>query len=174
MYHHTLGRDRYNKRKQDYITALRRLDKEPITVKFLEFDCEDEAFECEYIILKHLRSSPLLTNKRFSKGKSTLEKRGGISAKAIVNIPELTRLYIEQNYTKKEICCFFNIGMGSLNRIIEENSIRKLVPGFKQSATRIAKQREALKGIHWYTNGVLNKRARNCPVGFTPGRTIAK
>lgn len=28
----------------------------------------------------------------------------------------------------------------------------------------------AIKGLKWYNNGVIDKRARECPPGFTPGR----
>ena len=32
--------------------------------------------------------------------------------------------------------------------------------------------REAQKQFHWYTNGIKNVRAKECPDGFVPGRTL--
>jgi len=37
---------------------------------------------------------------------------------------------VKENKTKKEICVIFNIGMGSLNRILNENSIQKTIDCF--------------------------------------------
>ena len=31
---------------------------------------------------------------------------------------------------------------------------------------------ESQKGYHWFTNGVINTRAKECPNGFHPGMTI--
>lgn len=31
---------------------------------------------------------------------------------------------------------------------------------------------EGMKGFHWYTNGIVNKRAKICPEGFVPGRVL--
>ena len=52
--------------------------------------------------------------------------------------------------------------------------------GKKHSDETIRKMREshkgkhvgntATKGMHWYNNGKINKRAKECPPGFTPGR----
>lgn len=30
------------------------------------------------------------------------------------------------------------------------------------------------KGVHWYNNGKINKRAKECPDGFIPGRLLIK
>ena len=32
------------------------------------------------------------------------------------------------------------------------------------------KLREARKGLHWFNNGKISKRAKECPPGFVPGR----
>lgn len=31
---------------------------------------------------------------------------------------------------------------------------------------------EGMKGFHWYTNGIVNKRAKICPIGYRPGRVL--
>lgn len=46
--------------------------------------------------------------------------------KKYVCVETLRKLYIEEKYTKQEIMYFFNIGLGSLNRILKENNIYKL------------------------------------------------
>jgi len=46
--------------------------------------------------------------------------------KVVVDVVELKELYIHHNYTKKQICEHFNIGGGSLNRILSENRIYKI------------------------------------------------
>ena len=45
--------------------------------------------------------------------------------KKYVDVILLKSLYVDQNHTKDEICSEFNIGLGSLNRILHENSIFK-------------------------------------------------
>jgi hypothetical protein len=45
--------------------------------------------------------------------------------KAYVDVSVLRELYVNQNKTKKEIMFVLNIGLGSLNRILSENNIRK-------------------------------------------------
>ncbi|CAB4222751.1 GIY-YIG_COG3680 domain containing protein [uncultured Caudovirales phage] len=52
--------------------------------------------------------------------------------KAFVDIVNLHNLYVIENKTKKEICDIFNIGMGSLNRILNENSIQKTIDCFSK------------------------------------------
>lgn len=52
--------------------------------------------------------------------------------KAFVDIVNLHNLYVIENKTKKEICDIFNIGMGSLNRILNENSIQKSIDCFSK------------------------------------------
>ena len=41
--------------------------------------------------------------------------------------------------------------------------------GKRHSLLSIQKMREAHKGKHWYNNGRINVRAKECPEGFTPG-----
>jgi hypothetical protein len=50
--------------------------------------------------------------------------------KIILNNNLLEELYTVKNYTKKQICVYFGIGMGSLNRILKENSIKKPINCF--------------------------------------------
>lgn len=47
--------------------------------------------------------------------------------KAYVDLDLLRELYLEQNLTKKEVRERLNIGPGSLNRILQENQIIKIV-----------------------------------------------
>ena len=42
--------------------------------------------------------------------------------------------------------------------------------GCNRSEETRNKTSEAMKGKHWYNNGKINKRAKECPEGFTPGR----
>ena len=41
-------------------------------------------------------------------------------------------LYVEKNQTKLQICKHFDIGLGSLNRILAENSILKTAACFSE------------------------------------------
>ena len=42
--------------------------------------------------------------------------------------------------------------------------------GKKHSEETKKKMAESHKGMYWYNNGKINKRAKECPPGFTPGR----
>lgn len=44
--------------------------------------------------------------------------------------------------------------------------------GKHRSAASRAKQSDSLKGRHYFTNGLQNKRCNDCPPGFWPGRTF--
>jgi len=57
--------------------------------------------------------------------------------KAFVDSTLLKKLYIDDNLTKIQICEHFNIGLGSLNRILKENSIYKTKECFRNYSLRI-------------------------------------
>jgi len=46
--------------------------------------------------------------------------------KVYINLDELREIYLIRSFTKKQVLKHFNIGMGSLNRILNENNIVKL------------------------------------------------
>lgn len=46
--------------------------------------------------------------------------------KVYLDVELLKELYINKNLSKKQVCEYFNCGLGSLNRILTENSIKKL------------------------------------------------
>jgi len=66
-----------------------------------------------------------------TKEKLSLINKGRVGPnKVILNNNLLKELYTVKNYTKKQLCEFFDIGMGSLNRILKENSIKKPINCF--------------------------------------------
>ena len=56
--------------------------------------------------------------------------------KVYVDVDSLKHNYIDLNFTKKEICDLFSIGLGSLNRILSENGIKKSKQCFAHYASR--------------------------------------
>lgn len=44
--------------------------------------------------------------------------------------------------------------------------------GKPKSAEHKKKISETCKSLHWYNNGKINKRAKECPDGFAPGRLL--
>lgn len=54
----------------------------------------------------------------------------------IDNIEELKTLYVIQNKTKKDLCNYYTIGIGSLNRILSENNIMKTKECFSDYSKR--------------------------------------
>lgn len=65
-----------------------------------------------------ISESQRLASSRTHKGKEGPNKK-------YVDIALLEDLYIKQNKTKNEVMQILNIGMGSLNRILSENNIKK-------------------------------------------------
>jgi hypothetical protein len=54
-----------------------------------------------------------------------------------------------------------------------EESLRKMSEaqrGKKLSQSHIDKMSEAMKTLMWFNNGTVNKRCKECPEGFVPGR----
>lgn len=54
----------------------------------------------------------------------------GPNKKTINDIELLRHLYIDMNYKKSDICKHFSVGLGSLNRILNEFGIRKTSSNF--------------------------------------------
>ena len=67
-----------------------------------------------------------------TKKKISLANKGkeGPNKKYIEDIDSLRYLYVEKNFTKKQICQHFKIGLSSLNRILKENEIKKTLECF--------------------------------------------
>lgn len=61
----------------------------------------------------------------------------GPNKKMIGDVDLLKKLYVYENKTKHEICVFFNIGMGSLNRILHEHKIFKTKDNFIQYGKKL-------------------------------------
>lgn len=62
-----------------------------------------------------------------TKKKISLKLKGRPNPNKVnIDVVELKRLYIEENYSKRLLLSHFNIGLGSLNRILGENKIKKL------------------------------------------------
>jgi len=53
-----------------------------------------------------------------------------------IDIKLLTTLYVDKNYTKKQVMDFLKIGLGSLNRILHENHIKKSKENFQEYGRR--------------------------------------
>ena len=68
---------------------------------------------------------PNMTGEQKKKISKALKGKEGPN-KVYVDLDFLRSLYIEQNKTKSEVMSVLNIGLGSLNRILSENGIRKL------------------------------------------------
>ena len=54
-----------------------------------------------------------------------------------------------------------------------ENAMKEVAEahkGKRHSEEHKKKLSEAKKGCHWYNNGKISKRAKECPEGFVPGR----
>ena len=63
--------------------------------------------------------------------------------------------------------------MSEAHKNISDETRRKMsVAGKGKPKSEETRKRmsEANKGVHWYNNGKINKRAKECPDGFTPGR----
>lgn len=75
------------------------------------------------------RNKPFTDEHRNNISKSKKGKVGP-NKRTIEDLKKLSTLYIEENYTKKQICDYFNVGMGSLNRILNENNIKKTKNNF--------------------------------------------
>lgn len=58
----------------------------------------------------------------------------------------------------------------SKKKISEAAEGNKHALGCKHSEEARKKLSEANKGMHWYNNGKISKRAYECPEGFVPGR----
>lgn len=72
------------------------------------------------------KSKQNMSNETKSKISSKNKGKLGPNKVYIDDIQKLKELYTVSNYTKKQLCEFFSIGLGSLNRILNENGIRKL------------------------------------------------
>ena len=66
-------------------------------------------------------------------------------------------------------------------KIGEKSKGNKNMLGKKHSAESKKRMSEAFKGkniwtrgVHWYNNGKISKRAKECPEGFVPGRLLIK
>jgi hypothetical protein len=46
--------------------------------------------------------------------------------KVYLDVKLLKKLYVDEDFSKAQICEYFKCGLGSLNRILHENSIKKL------------------------------------------------
>ena len=51
-----------------------------------------------------------------------------------------------------------------------KKKLSEIHKGMRHSEESKNKMSEARKGCHWYNNGKINKRAKECPPGFIPGR----
>ena len=51
-----------------------------------------------------------------------------------------------------------------------KNKMAEAHKGKKMSEEAKKKMSEARKGMRWFNNGKINKRAKECPDGFTPGQ----
>ena len=71
-----------------------------------------------------------------TKRKLSIANKGkeGPNKKKIENIEQLKILYVDKNYKKEQICSFFQIGIGSLNRILKEQNIKKTAKNFSDYA----------------------------------------
>ena len=58
----------------------------------------------------------------------------------------------------------------SKNKIREAKKGNKYALGCKRSEEARKKMREANMGMHFFNNGIINIRAKECPEGFVPGR----
>lgn len=61
------------------------------------------------------------------------------------------------------------------NKHFSEETKRKMSEAHKGKSCQHSEETkkkiaEACKGIHWYNNGEINVRAKECPAGFVPGR----
>lgn len=92
-------------------------------------------------------SSSLKNRKKLPLSEETKQKisiankgKNGPNKKIIENLELLKDLYVKQNYTKKQIMNFFDIGPFSLNRILFENGIKKTKENFSSYGKRVSKK----------------------------------
>ena len=62
--------------------------------------------------------------------------------------------------------------LGKKHREESKKKMREAHKGKKMSEETRRKMSEANIGMHWYNDGKINKRAKECPPGFTPGRLL--
>lgn len=58
----------------------------------------------------------------------------------------------------------------TIKKIAEANKGKLRSEEAKKKMSEAAKGNTATKGLYWYNNGRINKRAKECPEGFVPGR----
>ena len=72
----------------------------------------------------------------------------------------------------------FNKGKGKPKSEETKKKMREAQKGkpkseeHKKKISEAAKGNTKVKGKHWYNNGKINKRAKECPPGFIPGRLL--
>ena len=145
MYAHFKKSQNSNRRKLDRIAIIREIGHEPYPEKIIDgIENEIEAYETEELFIewcrKYYSEQFTLTNfdgskrpKNTWKGKHLPDYVKAKLAKSHkklwntdnIDILKLRELYIVQNKTKNEVCQMMGIGVGTMNRLLVENSIKK-------------------------------------------------
>lgn len=103
------------------------LDLRPPSRKGVKWSKESTEKRLQTMRLKYENGyrKPKMSNKQ-KNILSELNKGKEGPNKVCVDLSVLRKLYLDQGKTKKEVMAELNIGLGSLNRILSENNIRKL------------------------------------------------
>ena len=89
-----------------------------------------------------------------------------------ISVEELLALDMYYNRPSSELIFLTRSEHKSLHKLSEESKkkLSEANKGKKLSEETREKLSEARKGLHWFNNGKISKRAKECPPGFVPGR----
>jgi hypothetical protein len=138
------------------------------------FEKPECAYDFEQYMIHEAWGDPLLLNKSCYHGKPRFSIAGAVHSAE-------TKDKIRKAATGRTHSAETRIKMGALKTGVKKpersaetrEKLRKANIGKKLSKDHRLKLSEAHVGLKWYTDGVKNVRARNCPDGFYPG-VVAK
>ena len=90
----------------------------------------------------------------------------GMMAKAFVFMRKKAVVYVSDE-TIEQIARDYENAMKEVAEAMKGHSVSEET---KKKIAEASKGNKNVRGMHWYNNGKISKRAKECPEGFVPGR----